>query len=50
MNKTTVNKITEQAFKSNNQDWNSTLLLWYQLTHYSDISDILDEIKIDYYY
>ena len=34
---------------NNNQYWNSTLLLWYQLTHYDEISDILDKIKIDYY-
>ena len=33
MNKIMINN-------NNNQDWNSTLLLWYQLTHYSDISDI----------
>ena len=33
-----------------NQYWNSTLLLWYQPTHYCDTSDILDKIKIDYYY
>ena len=33
-----------------NQYWNSTLLLWYQLTHYGDTSDILDKTKINYYY
>ena len=33
---------------SNNQDWNSTLLLWHKLTHYGNISDILDKITIDY--
>ena len=26
------------------------MLLWYQLTHYGDTNDILDEIKIDYYW
>ena len=35
--------------KSINQYWNSILLQWYHLTHYYNISDILDKINIDYY-
>ena len=46
---TANNNRYNRHLKTNNQYWNSNLLLWYQLTHYVDISDILDKIKIDYY-